>query len=283
VKPFRWNLKESDQLGRLIDIECHPDFLYYLEDIAECASKVVARSLNRRIIFVGRSPESIFDYLSGVFAWTSHETKIDILNISNRFKDIENIKNELPAAYSALKDHFHELNLSPEQLKSDPSGICFCDLVLSGSTFRQLFNFIKSWTKEEKLDLPAVVRKLAFIGITQKKKNSPNTWRWQQHAQWVTEHNKLVVKNVSIPNELWSYLGNYQPKVSITNYPERWGGQEVLLPPRDEANINALNQAYGIFCFGVVQKKGFAERLALNREMKETWLRTLIQELKKLT
>lgn len=149
-----------------------------------------------------------------------------------------------------------------------------------GGTFQRLFHFIKSWTLEDKLDFNSVAIKTSFIGITQKTKNSPNTWRWQQKAAWVKEHPKVSIKNVSVPAELWDYLGNLQPKVSKTNYPEKWGSDEILLPPRESSNLQALKQAYLVYCLGLEQKQQFAEKLATTQEFKDSWLRSMASELK---
>ncbi|MBU2714522.1 hypothetical protein, partial [Zooshikella harenae] len=170
---------------------------------------------------------------------------------------------------------------SPAQIISEPTGICFSDLVAWGGTFERLFEFIQKWVLEYKQDFPAVVGKLSFLGITQRTKNSPNTWRWQQNASWVKEHPKLTVKNVSIPVELWDYLGNRQAKVAKTNYPERWGGHEIVSPPREDGNLKALKQAYQIYSLGIEQKREFAEKLASTQEFKDAWLRSLVNELKR--
>jgi len=122
--------------------------------------------------------------------------------------------------------------------------------VASGGTFERLFEFIQKWSIEDHCDFPVVV-------------------------------SKLTVKNVSIPGTLWDYLGNRQPKVAKTNYPERWGGDEVMLPPREEGNLKALKQAHQIVCLGLGQKKAFAKRLALTQEFRESWLRSVVNELKK--
>ncbi len=83
MKPFRWNLKKREQLGSLLDGEKGSNVLHYIDELRECAAKVLARSDQRNLIFVGRSPENIFDYLSGVLQNTSWEYKIENLNISN--------------------------------------------------------------------------------------------------------------------------------------------------------------------------------------------------------
>lgn len=282
MKPFRWNIKKREQLGSLINVTADPAYPEYEEQLSDCAARVVARSQGRKLIFVGRSPENIFDYLSGVFEGTSHAANIDILNISNRFQDIERIKIELPGSYKALKNHYTMLGIAPAQVISNPQGVCICDLVSSGATYENIFKFMQIWAGEDKCDFTGVTRKLSFLGITGKTKNSPNTWRWQQNADWVKENNKLTVKNVSIPQELWDYLGNRQEKVSRTNKPESWGGDEIMLPPREHENIKALKQAYGIFCLGVEQRWAFSEKLASTQEFKESWLRSLVNELRKM-
>ncbi|MCO7222702.1 hypothetical protein [Pleionea sp. CnH1-48] len=281
MKPFRWNLKKREQLGNLLKYDAEVPFSGYVEELSDCAAKVVARSSGRRLIFVGRSPENIFDYLSGVFDGTNYENKVELLNISNRFGEINDIKGELPHAYDALKEHFIELELSPNQIISQSNGLCFSDLVAGGNTFQRLFEFLQLWTYEEKQDFPALVRKLSFVGITYMKKNSPNTWRWQQHADWVKEHSQLKVKNVSIPWWLWDYLGNRQSKVAYTNQPESWASKDILMPPRDISNIEALRLAYLIYTLGLEQKKGFSEKLSLTQEVKESWLRSLVRDLRK--
>ncbi|WP_237066886.1 hypothetical protein [Microbulbifer guangxiensis] len=143
-----------------------------------------------------------------------------------------------------------------------------------------MFEFLKKWAQEERQDLPSIVRKLSFIGITWRAKNSPNTWRWQQKANWIEKYPKITVKNVSVPGRLWDYLGNLQFKVAKTNYPERWGSEEIMSPPREERNLKALKQAHQIYSVGLSQKREFAEKLSLTQEFKEGWLRSLTQELK---
>jgi len=111
VKPFRWNLKKREQLGSLVSGSFAVGFGGYEDELAECAAKLLARSSSRRLIFVGRSPENIYDYLAGVLHNTSYENKVDILNISNRYRDPFEIRNELPAAFNALKQAFHRYQI----------------------------------------------------------------------------------------------------------------------------------------------------------------------------
>jgi hypothetical protein len=81
-QPFRWNIAKKEQLGRLVEMpqaEIYPDFFNELED---CCSRVIAFCDNSDLIFVGRSPESLFDYLSGLLAKTSWASRCSMLNVA---------------------------------------------------------------------------------------------------------------------------------------------------------------------------------------------------------
>jgi hypothetical protein len=52
-RPFRWDLVRPDQLGTLIDGIAKPD-LWFLDELAESAAKVVARCADGDLYFVGR-------------------------------------------------------------------------------------------------------------------------------------------------------------------------------------------------------------------------------------
>lgn len=280
MKPFRWNIARREQLGDLLDGEIYSAYADYENELQECAAKVLARSKNRKLIFVGRSPENIYDFLAGTLQSTNHEKMVDLLNISNRFRDVRDIRKELPQSYAALQQHFRDLAISPKRLISASEGICFADLVASGGTFEQLFFFLKTWADDEGLDFSAVIRKIGYIGITQRQKNSPNTWRWHQQISWVKEHRGIYIKNVSVPESLWHYLGNVQHKVTKGNVPENWGRDAVLLPSREENNLKALRQAFEIYNLGINQKHQIAAQLASFPEFKEPWLRALTMDIK---
>lgn len=280
MKPFRWNLKKREQLGSLLDGEKGSVVLHYLDELRECAAKVLARSDQRNLIFVGRSPENIFDYLSGVLQNTSWEYNIENLNISNRFKKIADIANQLPESYKSLKQHCELLHLSPAQLISSETGVCFVDLVSEGNTFDRLFEFYDRWCAEEKADLASVWKKLRFLGITIRTKNSPNTWRWYQHADWITNNRDLTAQSISIDHEFWSHMGDYQPKTINPNPPEKWNDESILSPPRSENRLEGLRVAYEIYQFGLSDKENFSKELAKLQEYKEPWLRKLSLEIK---
>ena len=280
MKPFRWNLKKREQLGSLLNNYKSESDLYYIDDIRECAAKVLARSDNRRLIFVGRSPENIFDYLSGVLQHTSWEEKLEHLNISNRAREIDDIAKKNPDSYMALKEHFRALGISPNQLIECKLGVCFVDLVYEGFTFERLFEFYSRWCEEERLDTASVWKKIRFLGITSRKKNSPNTWRWYQEADWLLNNPYITGQSIAIDRFFWSYMGDYQSKTINPNRPKDWSDESILIPPRDEKRLEALGLAYAFYSYGLNDKLKFCKDLAKLQGCKESWIRSLSLEIK---
>ena len=281
MKPFRWNLKKREQLGSLLVGERSEIYSGYLDEVRVCAAKVVARSDNRKLIFVGRSPENLFDYLSGIMAETTWDSNLDNLNISNRFNKVKTIAKTMPDKYRALKDHFEEVGISPVQLIYHKAGICFVDLVCEGFTFDRLFEFYDNWCNEEGVDKQPVLKKMRFLGITGRQKNSPNTWRWYQHAEWLESNVHISAMSISVSLQMWSHMGDYQPKMSNCNFLEKWGDDSMLDPPRDKKRLEALRTAYDIYQVSLTEKYQFVKELAKLQEYKEPWLRAISSELRR--
>jgi len=281
MKPFRWNLAKKEQLGKLIEGERAETQESYDKELKQSAAKLLAFSKNANLIFVGRSPENYYDYLSGVLTNSSHHKKLHYLNMSNRYQSIKDLKQNQPQAYQALKNHFADLGITPQIILEAKLKICFLDLVASGGTFETLFEFMQSWSNELNLDFKQVKAKVSFLGITYRTKNSPNTWRWQQQASWVNEQHVKNIKNISISADLWDYLGNWQDKVSPTNPPEQWASHSILLPSREEQNLKALRRAYDLYSQGQNETTTFSSLLSQEDAMKEAWFRKLVNELRK--
>lgn len=280
LKPFRWDVARAEQLGSLLEGPAEAPYPGFFEDLADCAARVLGRAADRDLVFVGRSPENLFDYLSGVLAETSWADRIRLLNISNRFRTAAQIRAEDPAAYAALKEHFRSLGIDPRSLLAGGAPVSLVDLVHSGGTFGELMGFYGGWCAETGEDPRGLVAKLGFLGILIRKKTSPNTWRWWQNLGWVREYRVREIRNVTVSRRFWCYLGNDQPKVSPAYPPDEWGDPARARPPREEEHLAALRLAHGLFRRGVAERREFAGRLARLPAMKEAWLRGLVGELR---
>src|SRR2546423_2537670 len=132
-------------------------------------------------------------------------------------------------------------------------------------------------SRRNNVEWESVVRKLRFIGLTSRQKTSPNTWRWQQHADWVgTLVPPRAIKNISVELDLLASLTSH-PKTSVSYNSWFWGDPEALHPLRDDESLSALAFALHLFDFGCTRaaRTQFARELARQPAMREPWFRSL--------
>jgi len=277
--PFRWNLARREQLGRLV--EGPPRELGSIAgDIRDCCARVIAQAGDSRLVFVGRSPESLYDYLCGALAETGWAERPVLLNLSMRNQTVDEVE---PAALDAIHRQLRALGLSPAEIAASKRPVAFIDLIHQGYTFGNLFGLIAHWAAREGVDLAAVKRRMRVIGITTRTRNSPNTWRWYQRLPWVEGFARGALRGVSIDGELWSYLGDYQDKVARWNPPLQWGSEAALAPPREQEKLKALRFALALHQRARErdERERFAAALAARPEMRHAWLRRLVLELRR--
>ena len=65
--PFRWNIARREQLGGLISATApgRPLNDMFLESLRATASRILAHANRSDLAFIGRTPENLYDYLSG--------------------------------------------------------------------------------------------------------------------------------------------------------------------------------------------------------------------------
>jgi len=102
---------------------------------------------------------------------------------------------------------------------------------------------LRRWIDDDQAQWHVIRRQLRFIGITARRKTSPNTWRWQQHADFAGELPAAAIRNVSMDGRLWSYFGDYQPKAAASFRRHAWSDPDVTDPRRDERTRFALQLA----------------------------------------
>ncbi len=278
--PFRWKIESSEQLGSLLDADFKlEDWLLY--KVRYCAARILTFSQDSRLIFVGRSLDSVFDYLSGILENTSWNDRLIRLNISLYGHSIQSVKEKNPKSYDTLKRYFEELLLDPVSIKSNRIPTSFADVVFNGGTYEQIFLFLNNWSNEIENDNTAMNKKLRFIGITERKKSSPNTWRWQQQKEWTDNLRSSNIKNISVDYWFWTHIADSQPKITKSFRPKSWN-KENNSPIHSESSIKALNEAHALY--NEAKKKSekleFAKKLSTKEALKKDWLRKLCLEIK---
>jgi hypothetical protein len=284
VVPFRWDVRRREQLGRLLEAAPPERPMWFtqarweeaLPEVRACAARVLARAGDARLVFVGRSPENLFDYLTGALADTSWAGRCELLSVSMTDGDVHR---ELPrAAIDAFRAHLAALGLTPAEIASAPQPVAFVDLVHSGRTFGALSDSLATWAREEGVDAHAVRRRMRFVGITVRTKNSPNTWRWFQRVRWAGDYSRGALRGVSVPGWFWGYLGDRQVKTMPSNAPYFWGRDDLMQPNRDPEAVEALKLAYRLHELARTrdESRRFVAQLVERDEMREPWLRSLV-------
>jgi hypothetical protein len=293
-QPFRWDLLRPDRVGTLLDGVPEPD-LWFLDELTECAAKVVARSADADLRFVGRSLDSMFDLLGGALDGTSWHGRLERLPLSCA-RDASDLT---PRELRRLREHLAAAGLEPRALARRARPLALVDLVWRGRTFTTVQTVIRAWVEEVREPWPVVRLKLRYLGITSRKRTSPNTYRWAQHLPWTRELPAVAVSSVSLDGSVWHLLGNVQGKTAASYPPARWfvdedlrpreaepdGEQRSPLAPQHGADQRAaLAEARALVAAG----RSDAVRSALVRTMaaepafRERWLRSLTGELRGL-
>src|SRR5262249_33430466 len=181
-KPFRWDLSRREQLPQVPlssmavfrhwpQVKYSPDFD---SELRICAARVIAAAGDTDWVFVGRSPEHLFDYLSGIFESVPNAPALTHLLFSLRYGgSASSTAANNPVAMAALSSYFAAERLHPSAIAARERGVTFIDVVDSGTTFRNLIECLKLWNNRHKGDWNAVQRRLRFIGLTPRKKTSP--------------------------------------------------------------------------------------------------------------
>ncbi|MEU5261716.1 hypothetical protein [Amycolatopsis sp. NPDC021455] len=277
VRPFRWDLVRPDHLGTLLDGVPEPG-LWFLDELIDCAAKVLARSGDGELYFVGRSADSVFDLLGGALP---DPGRLHLLPLSTGWIDHPQLGPLRPAEVAQLRANLAAHGLAPEDLTRGSRPITFVDVVSSGGTFGHLLEILRDWAAGERADWPAIRRRIRIVGLTWRGPTSPKTHRWHQHAEWVRDLPAGSIRNVSVEPTVISYLADHQPKLTRSFRRDMWAVEEVRSPAHDDRTRRALAEAVAIVEAGrspAVRKK-LVRGVSREPAIAEPWLRDLIRRL----
>ncbi|MEM6817150.1 MAG: hypothetical protein AAF578_00020 [Pseudomonadota bacterium] len=281
--PFRWNIKKREQLGSLIEDFTHDRFeVALIDDLRVAASRVVAQADNAALAFIGRTPENFFDYLSGVFDGLTRAPDLHLVQFSLRYAGKSGLESLGNAKLEGFFDYLGAEGLSPDSIATSRCPIALIDFVAEGGTMENLVRLLKLNAERDGVDWNAVQRRLRIIGLRVRTKNSPNTWRWEQHQDWFDLIPDVKISNVSMPREYISHLANYQNKVTDAFRPEYWDRFSAKRAnPSSDAQRQALGFALHLYDLGRSrhERQRLAESMAGLPQMRQAATRALVVEL----
>jgi hypothetical protein len=282
--PFRWNLLRPDNVGTVLD-GVDPPQLWFIHDLITCAGNVLARSGGGDLIFVGRSLDSMFDLLGGALedtAWSHRLHRLPLsFTISGQLVGGHWRPGQITHAQrERAREILANLALDPHALARRSRPATFVDVVHAGSTFTKLYGLLRAWINDNREPWNVIRRKLRFVGVTSRTKTSPNTFRWQQAADWTRDLPARAVLNVSLDPVVWSYFGDVQMKLNRSFRPADWLA-EPDGPQRGEHTRKALAEALAIVEHGRTRqtRKALARVMSDEPSVAQPWLRALVVQL----
>jgi hypothetical protein len=275
-RPYRWDLVRPDQLGEL---PAGAPVLWFLDELTACAAKVLARSEDGDLHFVGRSGDSVYDLLSGAL---TDRSRLRLLPLSLGMVGNPRLGPLAPGETTQLRANLADAGLSPANLAGGGRPVVFTDLVWTGGTFGTLLNLLRDWAADDGVAWVEVRRRVRFLGITMREESSPKAWRWQQHADWTTDLPASAIRNVSLDARVWSYFGDDQPKLTRSFSREKWTADGVRAPQHDKRTRGALAEALAVVAAGRTPavRDRMVRELVKEPAIARPWLRALVTELK---
>lgn len=145
-----------------------------------------------------------------------------------------------------------------------------------------IIRLMKLQAEREGQDWSAVQRRLRIIALRVRTKNAPNTWRWQQHQDWLHFIPDTIIRNVSAPGAFLYYLGNDQPKVTASFHPGRWAEESgTARRPGPDQQV-ALDFAVRLYDLGRTreERQNLSRRVARHHKMRQRATRSLVLKLR---
>lgn len=284
MKPFRWTIARREQLGTLIDLNAPDDVdrLGLLSDLRQASARVLGFSDGSDLVFIGRTPENFFDYLSGVFSTCDDGPELHLLQFSLRWAGADGVGAIEPRKLSAFFEYLSEEGIDAVSIACRARPLALVDFVAEGGTMKNFVALLHLQAEQTKTDWNAVQRRLRIIALTRRTHNSPNTWRWQQHQDWLHLIPEAVIKNVSVPAYFIFHLANDQAKVTHSFHPGLWDQTPSHDRTISEAQRKALFLAVQLFDIGR-QREGrqkLAGLIAKSQEMRQPATRHLVAQIK---
>lgn len=285
MRPFRWDIARREQLGGLIaDIprrNLNRDG--YLADIRQTAARILAFADSADLVFVGRTPENFFDYLSGAFDDVEDAPALHLIQFSLRWAGDAGVRAMPEDKLEGFFEYLTDNKLDATAVSRAPAPLALVDFVSEGGTMQNFVELLQLQAERQAADWNAVQRRLRIIGLRVRTHNSPNTWRWQQHQDWLHLIPDTVIKNVSAPGRLLYHIANTQDKVTHAFHPGRWDLDADAPPEVSNAQRAALAFAVQLYDTGRSreERSRLAAEIAALPEMKQAATRRIVSRLKR--
>ena len=274
-------MRKRDQLGRMILRAPEPTFnAWFIDELVRICAVLLRHSRGRRLVFVGRSAENLFDLLSGLLDHTEWRGRLILLPFSLR-SDASSVRRIDPRATTGLRQTFHALTLGPDDLALRTSGAAFIDVVESGQTMTSLAEFLRLWSTESGSDWRAVQRNIHALGLVRGEEldRRPHRRQWASNETW-TRQVPIDAIGISIARAAWWHLAE-SAKTTLSHVAERWSEPARADHLHKQECWTAARHALWLRDVGATQERRtqLASLLIRGSSQRISWLRGLTSAL----
>jgi len=283
--PPPWTELRDSVLERLVN-EARPyEFYGFRQELLEACAAVVAASASNDLVFVGRSPENLYDLLSALFKRTRRAPRLSLAPFSMRTGEsgaAASLSQTNEEAIAGLQHHFSSLGLLPADLAENSRSVSFVDCVGWGTTLCNFEEMLEILAERQSINFASVSAKIRYIGLT-KSSLGWTHWRNDEKSKGVKFFEEDRATVVPLSSKLWNHLADWQPKTLESYGPDQWA-QPVEIPSIDEDRAAAISLAVDLRRFGRSRdvRRAFAAMLSRLND-NQPWLSSLIGELLKST
>jgi hypothetical protein len=272
--PFRWNIGNPGlgrRLGRATALRAPADFA---EALLRTAARVVRAAGHADLVFVGRSPESLYDFLAGAFESTTWRERLQLLQVSLRWP-LGRLPRQRPQALNQFGRYLMALGLTPAAIL-ERRPVAFVDLVCTGETFGNLAEVLRGWASPAQW---AEVRGRLRWACLLEGRDATSLPRAPGEPSWADQFPAEAVSCVAVDGWFWRFLADRQPKTTDSHTPGRWGDHRSARPPTGPERREAARSARSVFRLGERWRARLAAELG-RPPAPGPWLQALIRELR---
>ena len=272
--PFRWDVAR-DQLGTLLDGVPEPD-LWFADELVVCTARILARSGDGDLRFVGRSLDSVYDLLTGALGETSWRGRMAQLPLVGAVGCLEPecaADEDAPRAGGLRPGGARAASPPPRSGRPRLPGRDVRGVVLRAPCLDRRRGCAVG------RDPPQAAVRRCYASHGDEPEDVALAAGGELDARASRErHQERVARCRRV-----GYLGDNQAKITPSFHAGRWSDEWIRLPPRSAAARSALAEAVALVELGRTAETRQALARVMSREhaFAEPWLRSLALELRR--
>ena len=114
--PFRWNIASRPELGGLLEAVPETSHDWLLGQLRQALARVLAFSGDGDLIFIGRSPEQLYDAGRALLADTSWRDRLRLLQLSLSSINAQQLLSYENARRQHIRQYMASVGLAPAQI-----------------------------------------------------------------------------------------------------------------------------------------------------------------------